>query len=334
MKRSRYLFICILIVGILTAPVGAQTLKMASIAPQNSSWGRILERIAGHFQQTSNGDIKVRIFHNSLAGGERDVLRKMRLRQIDIGIFTSLGIGEIAPEVLAISAPGLYANHEELEYVFSSLEPEFRESINEGRFELIGINIVGWIYPFATEPFRTPEELVKNRFATSATNSGLTKQLRTLGFNVVALDFSEWLTGLNNGLVGAFFGSPVAAAGFQWFGIADNMLNFPISPFLGAIVITDSAWEKIPPDSRPRLLSLIQREMSSLADESLKLDSDSIMTMQNFGLNVIEISESERDRWLEFMSVEQVITESGDAVIDSSTYEKIRSLIRAYRSQS
>ncbi len=331
----KYIRICsIVLVGwLLATPLQAITLKFSSIAPQNSTWGRTLEKIANSWERISDGEVELRIFHNSVAGNETDVLRKMRVGQIHMGVFTSLGLGNIAPEVLAISAPGLITSNNEVQYVFREIGPELEEIVNDGPFELMGWSVAGWIYPFAKGPIRTPSDLREFTIATTNTNQSLTRLLRLAGFNAVPLDFTEWLTGLNSGLVEGFVASPIAAAGFQWFGIAQYMVDIQLSPFLGAIVISDRAWRQIPRNLRSRLKRVAQQELATLTRESADIDKSAIATMERYGLKRIVPTERERNIWIRELTSNPAIRSEIDTVFDSETYSRIQRLLRGYRAR-
>ena len=335
-RYTKYIRICsLMLLGwLLAAPLPAITLKFSSLAPQNSTWGRTLERIAGSWERLSDGKVELRIFHNSVAGNETDVLRKMRVGQIHMGVFTSLGLGNIAPEVLAISAPGLISNDDELQYVFREIGPELEEIVNDGPFELMGWSVAGWIYPFAKGSIRTPDDLRKYAIATTNTNQSLTRLFRLAGFNAVPLDFSEWLTGLNSGLVEGFVASPIAAAGFQWFGIAQYMVDIQLSPFLGAIVISDRAWRQVPRNLRGRLKRAARQDLAALSKESAEIDRSAITTMERYGLNRIVLNEKERGDWTRALAGTPAVRAEIDKVFDPKIYSKIQRLLREYRNRA
>ena len=336
-NRRGVAWILLLVTVMMVAPtfsLSAVTLKVSSVAPRNSAWGRVLEKIASRWGQLSDGEVELRIFHNAIAGSENDVLRKMRVGQIHIGVFTSLGIGAIAPEILTLSVPGLIANDQEIQYVFQELGPELAEIVDESRFELLGWSVVGWIYPFAKEEIRTPEDLRAFRIATTNTNQDVTQLFRVAGFNPVTLEFSEWLSGLNSGLVGGFVASPIAAAGFQWFGIAKYMADIQLSPFIGAVVISDQAWRRVPARLRAPLKGVIVRELAQLTQENVKLESSAVAVMERNGLTRIELTEQERAAWFREFTVKSEVRAAIDKLFDRSIYNKIATLLREFRARS
>ena len=243
--------ICAVLFFSAHANVGALTLKVASLAPQNSVWGRLLESLGSDFRSITSGEVELRIFHNGIAGGEPDVIRKSRLGQIDMVVVTSLGVGLIDDSVLTLSVPGLITTADEFDHVLNKFSASLQKEINDTRYEVLGWAGIAWLYPFSTEKFRSPQDLRRAKIGSSETNENLNQFYRDLGFNPVPLAISEWLTALNSGLINGFLASPTATAGFQWFGIADNMANVQLAPFIGAVIVTDRAWAKVDNKYKP-----------------------------------------------------------------------------------
>lgn len=328
--------VCVAMVISSQVAVGALTLKMASTAPQNSPYGRVIESIGSEFASATNGEVKLRIFHGGSAGSESDVLRKTVLGQIDMAIITSVGIGEIDESVLTLSIPGLIADDGELAHILQKLGPNLQREINATKYELLGWVGAGWIYPFATIPFRRPADLRSIKIAGSEGNEKITHLYRSLRYNPVPLPFTEWITALNSGLIQGFFSSPIIAAASQWFGIADNMVQIKLSPFLGAVVVSDRAWKRIDAKYKPRLRAIIRQHLATFAKESSRLEDEAIATMKRFNLNVIQPTEAEETAWREYFDIDERIQSGGSNssvrdLFDIPLYNSIRAELTRYR---
>ena len=55
------------------------TLKIATLAPEGSSWMNIFHAWGKTVEEHSGGKIKVKFYAGGVAGDERDAVRKMRL---------------------------------------------------------------------------------------------------------------------------------------------------------------------------------------------------------------------------------------------------------------
>lgn len=322
-----------IIVGILAlllvGGVGAQTIRIGSTAPENSPWGRSLNRLASEWQEISNGRVRVQVFHNNVAGVESDMLRKMRIGQLQAAIITNTGLAAFSDQIMTLSMPLLIRSEDEFNYVFERVQPTLESQIEDDGFRVLAWSLAGWIYPFADIPVRTPDDLRALRLAASAEEQDLIRAYQLLGYQPVSISFPERLTGLVNNMADAHLTVPILAAGFQWFGATDHMTNIKIAPAPGAILLSERAYRRLPSQYRDEMLEAAARISDDLNGEIQELERTALETMTEFGLTVVEPTEQEREAWAtEFMNAYGVML---DTVFDEEMYRTIEGLLNEYR---
>src|SRR5256885_16567935 len=91
----------ILLAALLCLGASAQaqeaTLKIATLAPEGSSWMNLFHAWGKTVEEHSGGKIKVKFYAGGVAGDERDAVRKMRLRPTNGGGGPPHGPGPIPP---------------------------------------------------------------------------------------------------------------------------------------------------------------------------------------------------------------------------------------------
>ena len=152
-----------------------------------------------------------------------------------------------------------------------------------------------------------------------------------MGYQPISVDTTEMLTALNSGLVDTFLYSPLGVAAFQWFGIADHMLNIRISPFLGGIVMDSRAWNRIPANLKPELLAVAQEIASGMASEIRDLEEEAVEVMRGYGLNVVDLSSAETNDWL--VEFERGLEITSQEIFPADFLEKVIELLEDYRSR-
>ena len=95
----------VLLFLLLAVSLSAQTIRVGSAAPENSPWGRALNRVAAEWERVSNGRLRVQVFHNSIAGTEADMVRKMRIGQLQAVVITSTGLSNFSDRAMTLSMP-------------------------------------------------------------------------------------------------------------------------------------------------------------------------------------------------------------------------------------
>jgi TRAP-type C4-dicarboxylate transport system substrate-binding protein len=300
LRLPRPLFVILLV--LLGVPTFSLEIKLASVAPEQSPWGAALNQMALDWQRISGGEVRLRVYHNAIAGEESDVLRKMRIGQLQAAVLTSAGMKQVVPEVFSVSVPFMIRSREILSAVMDEIRPDLESEFDRNRLHVLAWTRAGWIHFFSRDPVTYPEDLKPQRLAADPNDEELLQAFRIMGYRPIAMPQPELLQSLNSGLVDAFYTSPLVAASYQWFALAPNMLDLRVAPFLGAIVITDTAWRRIPSGIRDQLLESAQAIADQIEAEVLELEEEAVTMMQQYGLHVQEVSPETEQRWIDDVS--------------------------------
>ena len=223
----------------------------------------------------------------------------------------------------------LIHNDEELDHVFERLRPTFEASIRQNRMEVLAWSKGGWVRFFSREPLNTPDDLRLTRLAANVEDPNIVAALRTMGYQAVPVPLNEIMTSLNSGLVNAFYASPIATAGFQWFGVAPNMLDLNFAPFLGAVLINERTWAQVPAALKPQLMASVERHVTQLDRDVARLETDAVELMKRHGLNVVVPNEQQRELW--DTELRRGAEATAGTVFDRDTYQRIQGLLDEFR---
>jgi TRAP-type C4-dicarboxylate transport system substrate-binding protein len=322
--------VLLLLLCFLAVSLQAYTLRVGSAAPENSPWGRALNRAAAEWERISDGRVRVQVFHNSIAGTEADMVRKMRIGQLQAVVITSTGLSNFSDRSLTLSMPLLIRNQGEYEYVFDRVRDELEADILDEGFHVMSWSMAGWMYFFSDEEIRTPDELKAVKMAASPEEMELVRAYQLMGYQPIPLPYTERLAGLTNGMANAYLTVPILAAGFQWFGVTPYMMDLKVGPAPGAVLMSDRAYRQLPADLRDDLFEALERVTAELDQDIRELESESIDTMVRFGLNIVELTDAEEAVWVE--ELEASYESTIGLVFNEEFYEQIRELLDEYRS--
>ncbi len=253
--------------------------------------------MASAWEQASGGAIETRIYAGGIAGDEFDLIRKMRVGQIDVAMLSIGSLPDIAWQLNALHMPLMIENYDELDYVMAGIGPTFEALLQEQGFRVLAWGDAGWLHFFTTEPVVTPEDLRPLRLFQWSSNSPYVDAWKDAGFNPVPVPAPEIHTALTTGMINAIAVPPIAALSFQWFGIADHMTNMPWAPMVGAIVIRERSWRKIPKALRARFLEIAAAVSAQLREKTRAVAPQAIEAMRAYGLTVHEVPPEVRAQW-------------------------------------
>jgi TRAP-type C4-dicarboxylate transport system substrate-binding protein len=328
--RGRRLLACAAALALAATAAPALTIKMGTLAPTGSPWDDALKQLVAQWAQISGGTVTVKLYAGGIAGDEPDMIRKMRIGQLQAAAITVSGLNAIWSGVKALSFPLFLRNDAELADVLGAMRPYFDQKIQDNGFKVVMYSPGGWVYFFSRAPIVTPDDLRRQKLWVWAGDPDEVRAWQSAGFHVVPLPSTDIMTSLQSGMIDALVSSPLLAASNQWFGIAQNMADLKLGPLWGAVVVSNDVWSKIPPALAPKLADAAQRIADSLGPGLAKADQDAITVMQKYGLKINAVPPAAVQQWQEFVSkgFDQLIGKS----FDRESLDLARTYLADYRS--
>ncbi len=318
-----------LVLGLLALHAWGLTIKLGSVAPIGSPWDTALRSLAADWSRISNGQVELKVYLGGTAGDEPDMIRKMRIGQLQAAAITSVALNQINPDVLALSTPFLIDSEEELDYVLERTRPHFMGLLEERGFKVLALSKAGWVRFFSRRPVIVPQDLKDQKLAVSTGDPSLVNAWTSLGFDVIALGIADTMVALQSGTVDATYGTPLLAAGYQWFGAATRMSELRVAPVLAAIVISSRVWDQVPQPFRAPMLDAVARVERRLYEETARLESSAVEVMKRHGLVIDPVPPEAATLWQAEMDrgFQHVVGKAFSRAI----YDRITALLGEYR---
>ncbi len=270
---------------------------MATLAPEGTEWHGMLVEMGQRWKEATDGEVILRIYPNGVVGDERDMIRKMRIGQIQAAAITTEGLSELNPDVNAFIIPTLFNDYDDVDYIRSEIGPDLEKGIQENGFKLLYWADVGWAYWFGTKPIRTPEDLKPMKIFTWAGDFKTTELWTRGGFQSVPLASIDVLSGLQTGLISALGTNPLVALSMQWFGVANHMNDLKWGLLTAGLVVDERAWKKIKPEHQKAILDISHEVGKDHQAFNRHKDQEAIDVMMEHGLVVHQLTDEEKEQW-------------------------------------
>jgi len=323
--------LCLCLFGI-AAHAGPIVVKLATIAPEGSSWHRVLVDMGEEWEKVSGGKVALRIYPGGVVGDEETMLRKMRVGQLHAAAISGMGLTFLDRSFYALHVPMMFASEEEFDYVRSKLSPQLEKILEEKGFIVLNWGDAGWVYFFAKKPFTHPSEMKAMKLYLGAGDATLTQLYKEAGFRPVPISMVDMLPSLQTGLVDAFNAVPLAALAFQWFALAPHMADLNWTFLSGATVLDKRAWMKIPEELRPEILKVSRNASKRLRREILALNEDAIKAMVENGLTIHHVSPSVEAEWRKI--VEDIYPQIRGKIVPADVFDEVRMYRDEFRSSA
>lgn len=332
MKNVKQLITCIFLIFSINTALFSLTIKLGSLAPLGSPWDTSLKQLAFQWNKISGGEITLKIYPGGIAGDENDMIRKIRIGQLDSAAITGIGLTRIFPGILAIQLPFLVRNNKELHYVLDKIGPYYGRKLEKKGFKMLLWSISGWSHFFSKSPIIRPDDLKKKKIFVWEGDADMVQTYKELGFHPVPLAATEIMTSLQNSMIDTLTTNPLAAASYQWFGIANHMSDLKWAPFIGGIIISKRIWRKIPQKLQPQFLKAIDEVGIDMEKHVLKADKEAITIMKKHGLKIHHVSSKTEKKWK--ITADKGIKKLIGKSVPRESYEKVKKYLAEYRKKN
>lgn len=276
------------------------TIKFASIAPDGSAWLNTMKEYDAAIRKESGGKLGFRIYPNGVQGEDKDVLRKIRLGQLQSAGLTGFGLGEIAPPLRVLDSPFLFESYAEVDHIFNTFEPEFRKELEDGGFVLLGWAEVGFVHIFTNAPVAKREDMRGVKMWMWEGDPIAEATFKAFGISPIPLSVIDVLTSLQTGLINGAYASPLGAIALQWHTRVKYMTEFPLADASGAVVISKKFFDSLPSDLQEILLRNGRKYLTEILTKRTRGENArSIDVLKKQGVQVTKIaSENERREYV------------------------------------
>lgn len=298
-RRVHWLVASILLILVALAPVAEarMVVKMATLVPEGSVWDKILKEMGAEWQETTDGEVSLRMYPGGVAGDEPDVVRKMRIGQLHAAALTVAGLSAIDDGFEVFEIPMFFDSYDELFHVLETLRPEFEKRLKEKGYVLLHWGQGGWVHFFSKKPIVGVDDLKSQKLFVWAGNDAMVQLWRQNDFQPVALAATDILTGLQTGMIEALPTTPLAALSLQWYRQTKHMQGLGLAPLIGATVMSERAWKRLSPEAQQAILTAARETEKQLNEEIPDQDRRAVEEMKKQGISVSEVSPEVAAQW-------------------------------------
>ncbi len=298
MRRTISALFTLLIIILAARGVLAQTaeheIKLSVLAPEGSTWVKVMEEMNKELLAQSNGKLALKIYAGGVSGDEKDVLRKMRIGQVHAAAFTGVGLGQIVPSVRILELPMLFKNYQEVDYVKNKLKPEFEKQFADKGYILLGWAEAGFVNIYSNKPIAKKEDMQGVKMWAWEGDPLVKAMYESLGIVPIPLALPDVLTSLQTNLIDGVYGPPLGIIALQWFTKVKYMTDINLANSTGALLVNKAQFDKLPPDLQNLLKTTAAKYADILVQRIRAENTQSIATLKKNGLQEVPVDPKAR----------------------------------------
>lgn len=295
-----------LFLAALRPAVGEETvtIRLGTILPSGTAQHALLQELGERWRLDSSGMVKLVMYPDGRLGGETEMVKKLRIKQINSALFSVAGLSEIDSTVAGLQMlPRMFRSWEEVDHVREQIRPLLEQKLRAKAYEVLCWADAGWVQFYSKEPATRPVEFSRMKMFTWAGDSKQLAIMQSVDFRPVPLETNDILLGLNTNMITTVPMPAFAALAGRINGPAPHLLDMNWVPMVGAVIVRTEVWEKIPSATRARLLADAEDTGRKLRERGRRDSEESVRAMQQHGLQVHRPSAEAEKEWQEFAAL-------------------------------
>lgn len=292
MKKKIILGLCLF--SLIQTSAFAASIKVGLLAPEGTGWTKLLKKMNIDVKEATKGNVEFKIYYGGSQGDEQDVLRKIRVGQLQGGIFTGKTLGEISGDVRAVELPFTFNNNREKAYkTLQALAPSFNQSYEKNKFKSLGTFEIGQVYFVSQKKIKDLDAIKSLKIWSWDGDPVVNAMFETMNLVGVPLALPDVLSSLSTGIIDAAYAPGLGIIALQWNTKIKYVVDFPISYSVGAFLITQDAWSKISPADQKIVSDIGKKYESEINAANAKDNEDALKAMKSQGIEFIKFSDAD-----------------------------------------
>jgi TRAP-type C4-dicarboxylate transport system substrate-binding protein len=241
----------------------------------------------------TGGRVTLTVYPGGTQGDEETMIKKMRpgIEQLQAAFLTTVGLAELDDAFNVLTMPFFFESDAEEQAVEKKLTPQFEQRLQAKGYRLLSWGTGGWVQVFSKKPLKSLADVKGAKLFTTKGDDKWLQWYVANGFHPVSLLFADIPAQLklSTGLIDTAPYPPYLALSLQTFRDAKYMLDLHIAPLTGALIISNTAWNKISAEDRPKVVAAAQAMETRVRAEAPAQDAESVKQMTARGLQVITL---------------------------------------------
>jgi TRAP-type C4-dicarboxylate transport system substrate-binding protein len=312
------------------ASAAAAEFKIATVAPEGSQWMQDIRAAAAEIRKRTEGRVTVKLYGGGVMGNEKQVLRKIRIGQLQGGAFTAGGIAEKYPDIVVYGLPLLFNDQDEVDYVRERMDASFTKGLEQAGFVSFGFAGGGFARIFANRPITSTADMRGQKIWVPDGDRVSAAAMEALRLSPVGLPVTDVLTGLQTGLLDVIAAPPVGVIALQWHTRVKYMTATPLMYTMGLMAVDAGAFGKLGPADQQAFREVMEAVYGRLDHQSRADDQAAQAALKSSGIRLVDAQAGEVESWRGAMA-EANRRLGADGVYSPSLLAELEGLLKEFR---
>jgi len=271
-------------------PAYATDIKIATIAPNQSTWMIDMRAAGKTIKERTDGRVNLKFYGGGVQGASLKVLQKIKIGQLHGGMFAPIDFIKTYVDVSLYGLPFAFESWEEMRYVREQMDADLAAGFEERNFVIFGF-VGSFAMILSNQPVRNQSDLRGKKVWLPEGDLISFEALKALNLSPVSLPVTDVLIGLQTGLLDMAAIPPEVAVALQWHTRVRYFTDMPLLYAMSFLAIDKRTLNKLSANDQAVLTEVLSETYARM-DARMSIESlDATEALVDVGIQKINPDE-------------------------------------------
>ena len=281
--------VCLLLVFcLLPLFASGEVFKIATISPDGLGWMSKFRVGLERIEAETNKRVTFKIYPGGVQGDDATVLRKMRIRQLNGGVFAAGSLTRFFPDLQVYNLPLQFRSYEEVDFVRARMDSYISDGLRKAGIKTFAFTETGFAYLLANEPVSSLADLRKLKAWIPDNDPIAAELIKSFDVSPIPLNITDVLPALQTGMINAVVGPPSVILALQWHNHLTHLMNLPLVYIYSMLAMDMKVYSKASSADQDTVVEILDEVFELVGRETRSDNERALQALKKIGITFLE----------------------------------------------
>ena len=265
-----------------------EVFKIATISPDGLGWMSKFRVGLERIEAETNKRVTFKIYPGGVQGDDPTVLRKMRIRQLNGGVFAAGSLTRFFPDLQVYNLPLQFRSYEEVDFVRARMDSYISDGLQKAGIKTFAFTETGFAYLLANEPVSSLADLRKLKAWIPDNDPIAAELIKSFDVSPIPLNITDVLPALQTGMINAVVGPPSVILALQWHNHLTHLMNLPLVYIYSMLAMDMKVYSKASSTDQETVVKILDEVFELVGRETRSDNERALQALKKIGITFIE----------------------------------------------
>ena len=265
-----------------------EVFKIATISPDGLGWMSKFRAGLERIEAETNKRITFKIYPGGVQGDDATVLRKMRIRQLNGGVFAAGSLTRFFPDLQVYNLPLQFRSYEEVDFVRARMDSYISDGLRKAGIKTFAFTETGFAYLLANEPVSSLADLRRLKAWIPDNDPIAAELIKSFDVSPIPLNITDVLPALQTGMINAVVGPPSVILALQWHNHLTHLMNLPLVYIYSMLAMDMKVYSKASSTDQDTVVKILDEVFELVGRETRSDNERALQALKEIGITFVE----------------------------------------------